>query len=90
MFRSRRVNSKISNLHKRSLCIGHKNNYSSYGDLLAKDKSVTIYQKNIQSLAIELFRVTRNLSNVIMCNILKSKNIDLQFAVTNRIREKLR
>ena len=53
----------------------YKDNYSSYVDLLAKDKLFTIHQRNIQSLAIELFKVKRNLSYVIMCNILKSRTI---------------
>ena len=44
-------------------------------DLLAKDKSFTIHQRNIQSLAIELFKVKRNHSNVIMCNILKTRTL---------------
>ena len=74
MFHSRRVNNKINHLHERSLRIVYKDNYSSYVDLLAKDKSFTIHQKNIQSLAIELFKVKRNLSNVIMCNILKREH----------------
>ena len=42
-------------------------------DLLAKDKWFTIHQRNTQSLAIELSQVKRNLSNVIMCNILKTR-----------------
>ena len=71
MFRSRRINNKINHLHERSFCMVYKDNYSSYVDLLAKDKSFTIHQRNIQSLAIELFKVKRNLSNVIMSNILK-------------------
>ena len=69
MFHSRRVNNKINHLHERSLRIVYKDNYSSYVNLPVKDKSFTIHQRNIQSLAIELFKVKRNLSNVIMCNI---------------------
>ena len=68
MFHSRRINNKINHLHERSLRIGYKDNYRSYVDLLVKDKSFTVYQRNIQSLAIELFKVRRNLSNMIMCN----------------------
>ena len=34
-----------------------KGNYSSYVDLLAKGKSFTTHQRNIQSLAIELLKV---------------------------------
>ena len=72
---SRRVNNKINHLHERSLRIVYKDNYSSYVDLLVKDKSFTIHQRNIQSLAIELFKVKRNHSNVIMCNILKTRTL---------------
>ena len=75
MFHSRRVNNKINHLHERSLRIVYKDNYSSYVDLLVKDKSFTIHQRNIQSLAIELFKVKRNLSNVIMCNISKTRTL---------------
>ena len=73
IFRSRRVNNKINHLHERSLFMVYKDNYSSYVDLLAKDKSIR--QRNIQSLAIELFKVKRNLSNVIMCNIFKTRTL---------------
>ena len=75
MFHSRRVNNKINHLHERSLRIVYKDNYSSYVDLLGKDKSFTIHQRNIQSLAVELFKVKRNLSNVIMCNIFKKRTL---------------
>ena len=73
MFHSRRVNNKINHLNKRSFRIVYKYSYSSYVDLLAKGKSFTVHQTNIQSLAVELFKVKRNLSNVIMCNILKAR-----------------
>ena len=63
MFHSRRVNNKINHLLESSLRIVYKDNYSSYVDLLVKEKSFTIHQKNIQSLAVELFKVKRNLSN---------------------------
>ena len=75
MFYSRRVNNKINHLHERSLPIVYKENYSSYVDLLVKDKSFTIHQRNIQSLAIERFKVKRNLSNAIMCNIFEKRTL---------------
>ena len=75
MFHRRRIGNKINHLHERSLRIVYKDNYSSYVDFLAKDKLFTIHQKNIQSLAIELFKVKRNLSNVIMCNILRARTL---------------
>ena len=39
---------------------------SSLNDLLKRDKSVSIHHRNIQSLAVELFKVIVNLSNTIM------------------------
>ena len=57
IFHSRRVNNKINHLYERSLRIVYKDNYSSYLDLLVKDKSLTIHQRNIQSLAVGLFKV---------------------------------
>ena len=75
MFQSRRVNNKINHLRERSLRIVYKDNCISYVNLLLKDKSFTIHQRNIQSLAIELFKVKRNLSNVIICNILKTRTL---------------
>ena len=75
MFHSRRVNNKINHLHECSLHIVCKDNYSSYVDLVAKEKPFTIYERDIQSLAIELFKVKRNLSKVIMCNILKIRDL---------------
>ena len=51
MFHSRRVNNEINNLHESALRIGYKDNYSSYMDLLAKGKSLTIHRRKIHSLA---------------------------------------
>ena len=64
IFHSRRVNNKINHLHERSLRIVYKDNYS-YMHLRAKNKSFTIHQRNLHSLAIELFKVKRNLSNIL-------------------------
>ena len=75
MFHSRGVNNKINHLHERSLRIVFKDNISSFEDLLKKDSSFTIYQRNIQSLAIELFKIKGNLSNNIMYDIFQTRKI---------------
>ena len=76
MFHSRGVNNKINHLHERSLRIVYKDNISSFEDLLKKDRSFTIHQRNIQSLAIELFKVKGNLSNNIMYDIFQTRKIN--------------
>ena len=49
MFHSRKLNNKISSLHKRCL--------STLEELLNKDNSVSIYHRNLQCLATEMFKV---------------------------------
>ena len=57
IFHSRGFNNKINCLHERSLGIVYKDNISSCEDFLKWDKSFTIHERNIQSLATELFKV---------------------------------
>ena len=76
MFHSRGVNNKINHLHERSLRIVYENNISSFKDLLKRDKSFTIHQRNIQPLAIELFKVKGNLSNNVMYDIFQTRKIN--------------
>ena len=75
MFHSRGVNNKINHLHQRLLQIVCKDSIISFEDLFKRDKFFTIHQRNIQSLAIELFKVKRNLSNNIMYDIYQTRTI---------------
>ena len=63
MLHSRGVNNKVNHLHERSLRIVYKDNIISLEDILKSDKLLTINQRNIQSLAIKLFKIKGNLSN---------------------------
>ena len=76
MFHSRKLNAKINHIHERALRIVYKDNNSSFKELLRKDKSFCIHHRNIQSLAIELFKVKNNLSNRIMCDIFETRNFN--------------
>ena len=55
MFHSRTINNKINHLHKRTLTIFYSDFNSSFEGLLMKDNSFSIYERNIQSLAIEIY-----------------------------------
>ena len=72
MFHGRRVNNKINHLHELSLRMVYKDN-SSFKELSKKDNSFTVNHRNIQSLAIELFKVKVNLSNTIMEDISQTR-----------------
>ena len=76
MFHSRKLNAKINHIHERALRIVYKDNNSSFKELLRKDKSFCIHHRNIQSLAIELFKVKNNLSNRIMCDTFETRNFN--------------
>ena len=69
MFRGGRANSKINHINERALRIVHKNNVLSFEELSELDKSFKIHHRNIQSLAIELFKIKNNLSVTLMNDI---------------------
>ena len=66
MFHSRKMNNRINKIHERSLRIVFNDYRSTFRELLDKDNSVTIHGRNIQNLAIELYKVINGLSPVIM------------------------
>ena len=66
MFHSRLTNNKINRLHERCLRIVYSDNKSTYEELLEKDNTVSIHHRNLQFLAIELFKVLKGLSPEIM------------------------
>ena len=74
MFHSRKLNHRINRRHERALRIVYKDNESSFDDLLNKDDSFTSHERNIQTLAIELYKVAYNLSPKIMHLILPLNN----------------
>ena len=71
MCHSRSNNSKISMLHKRCLRIIYNDKQSSFTDLLNKDSSASVQIRNIQRLAIEMFRFYNGLSPPLTNKILK-------------------
>ena len=70
MFHSRKLNHRINSLHERALRIVYKDDNSSFDELLIQNNSFTIHERNIQFLAIELYKVSYGLSPKIMHLIL--------------------
>ena len=62
MFCSHMSNNKINKLQERSLRILYKDDYSNFEELLKKNHSVTIHIRNVQLLAIEMYKLKNNLS----------------------------
>ena len=66
MFCSRKINHKINRIHERALRTVYNDVDSSFEELLLKDNAVTVHIKNIQALAIEIYKVVNNISSEIM------------------------
>ena len=62
MCHNRTLNAKINRLHERALRVVYKDYNLSFEELLEKDKSFTIHDRNLQKLAIEMYKVKHNLS----------------------------
>ena len=69
MWHSRLINNKINRLHKTSLRIIYSDKSSTFEELLEKDGSLTVHIRNIQKLAIEMFKVFKNLSPPIISDL---------------------
>ena len=61
MCHSRGLNQRINKLHERALRVVYKNNKLTFEQLLEKDESFTMHEKNLQKLAIEMYKVKHNL-----------------------------
>ena len=77
MFCSRTINARINRIHERSLRIVYNDYESMFCELLTTDKSFTIHHRNIQTLAIEIYKVINGLSPEIMNQVfpLKESNV---------------
>jgi ribonuclease P/MRP protein subunit RPP40 len=60
MFHNRRMNKKINRLHERALRLLYSDDISTFHVLLDKSQEYTIHQRNIQTLAIEMFKAKHN------------------------------
>ena len=75
MCHNRTTNRKINRLHERCLRIIYNDKQSSFKMPLEKDSSVSIRNRNIQCLSIEMYKVSNGLSPpVVASSIFTQKN----------------
>ena len=79
MFCSRNANNKINKLHERALRIVYDDYNSKFEELLTKDGSFTIHQQNIQTLAIEMFKIYNRFSQIAFLDLFNQYNNEDNF-----------
>ena len=60
-FTNRTLNNKINKLHERALRITYRDDTSPFDELLLKDQTFTVHERNIQKLATLMYKVKNDL-----------------------------
>ena len=77
MCHSRKLNNRINKIHERALRIVYEESNATFEELLTKDGAVTIHERNIQMLAIEMYKVIKGDSPEIIREIFQLKERDI-------------
>ena len=72
-FHSRSINNNINRLHERVLRIVYNDFKSSSKNLLEKDGTVSVHVKNLEKLATEMLKISKNFSVPIMSELFYQK-----------------
>ena len=70
------INKNINSLHERALRLIYCDHSSNFQELLQGDNSVTIHQKNIQTLAIMMDKVVSNIAPTIVSELFFFSNVN--------------
>ena len=85
MFHDRKMNRKINKIQERALRIAYGCNTSQFKELLEKENSVSIHQKNLQLLMIEIYNTRKRLNPSFMIEIFDEKTVPYQLRSMNNL-----
>ena len=66
IFHSNNIKNRINHLHERAMRLAYKDYTCSFDELLLKDNSCRIHHRNLQKLAIEIFKVKLSIAPEMM------------------------
>ena len=76
MNHNRSINKKINKLHDRAQRLIYCDHSRNFQELLQRENSVTIHQKNIQALAIMMQKVANNIAPTIVSELFSFSNVN--------------
>ena len=76
MFCSRKINRRINYIHERALKLVYDDYISSFEDLLRKDSTVSIHHRNVQKVAIEMYKIKYNVGPQLIDDLFCKKALD--------------
>ena len=82
MFHDRALNAKVNKIQEIALRIVYKNSHADYETLLKLDNAVSIHQRNLQYLMIEIYKTKKNLNPSFMSEIFEAR--DVQYNLRNK------
>ena len=85
MFHIRKLNNRINKINECTLKIVFRDYESTFQQLFQQNKSVSIYQRNLQILATEIFKTKNGLTSVTMEDVFRFKNSTHNFGNTETL-----
>ena len=82
MFHDRGLNAKVNKIQEIALRIVYKSSHADYETLLKLDNAVSIHQRNLQYLMIEIYKTKKSLNPSCMSEIFEAR--DVQYDVRNK------
>ena len=78
MFTSQYINNVLNSIHERALRLIYNDYELPFDRILEDNKEKSIHQKNIESLAIEIYKLQAGLAPPIMSDLFVTKGKQLQ------------
>ena len=82
IFHSPKLNARINRLHERALRVVYNNFDSSFEELLRRDNSTTLHQRNLQKLMTKIFKVKTGIAPELMKSVFEFA--DVPYILTNQ------
>ena len=87
MFHDRTSNTKINMIQGRALRIAYKDNTSNFETLLEKDNSISVHQKYLQLLMIEIYKTKNQLNPPFMLENFEEKALPYQLRCSSTLNQ---